>query len=338
MPLAAIPPDTTDWHIRERGVRDGTSPTGTFEMSGSTGERTFRVMWEKRLSFATYMLGYGLPYTVGGVRKLSRLIPQALHPDTPDIRATRIVRVSGHQWTGTDPPRADGEPYVWTNGLVNVFTDAEIVVHYEHLPYAYLEDDAITTEMDRYVTRGDVRSSAEFLAYPGAGFKYARNPALADPADGADGTTIPGDQGVIVPQEEFVLTWERIPEELAEPGSDLHDTIHGTSVYDPLPYHGAINSIEFDGKPAGTVLLSGVRPIRHLSPLGSGFEYAMEYAFTYRPTGWNYRPYFQPAGAGTVVTWYFASKDGTHYAPGSVPDGKSYYHERDLNLLFSAGF
>jgi hypothetical protein len=331
-PLHLSVPDTGPMNIREVGVRDGSSPSQSFETGASGGERRFRVTWEERFNFVKYMLGYSETYIDMGTRKLSRLIPQAIHPDTPDIRATRVVKMAGHKWTGTDPARGEGAPYEWSDDLVNVFQDADITVGYEHLDYKYLEDDDVnlSTEQDRYVVRGETRPSAEYVGLPGAVMKYRRSV----PASGAPhGLSIPFNVGKILPQEVFELTWCRLPEDVWGTDAPLYQTVYGTGAIDDVPYLGCVNSEPFQGRPAGTVLFSGMRPQLNRSPLGTGWEWDLGFEFTYDPNFWNWKYYFDRTGS--AAGWYQVGQSLTYTAENAYPDEDSLYNVRDLNFLFS---
>ncbi|AMV25123.1 hypothetical protein VT84_12060 [Gemmata sp. SH-PL17] len=62
---AIEPPDVAtikSWKIRERGVRDGGSPTEAFEVDSSHAERTFLCAWEHRSAVFAFFLGHAQIY------------------------------------------------------------------------------------------------------------------------------------------------------------------------------------------------------------------------------------------------------------------------------------
>lgn len=333
MPQLEYPSQETidTWEVKERGVRDGSSPREVFEINNSTCERTFLVLWEHRHDLVKYLLGYSETWDDSGTTRLSRLLP-CYHPDYPDMVATKVTSIRGHKFTGWQ--ELPDEDYRWTFNQLNVFEHAEVTVMYEHAPYARVEDEDLYvggSELDRYVVRGEVTPSAEYLQLPGAVFKYTRSVGTSNP----HGVAIPFNSGRVLPQEKFTLTWVRLPENVWTPESGLYQLIYGTGLGDVVPWMGCVNSVEFYGRPPGTVLLSGVRPILNRSPLGEGFEWDLEYTFDFDPNGWNYKYYHGIGAASSDNGFYFVSGNGTYYAPGSVPDWRSIYNERDLNDLFS---
>jgi hypothetical protein len=353
MPALSYPTQSVidSWNVRERGVRDGTSPTEQLEIDNSTADRTFLVKWEYRHDFAKYMVGYAETWTdTGPTIRLSRLLPRA-HPELPDLVATKVTSIKGLKWTDwavdvdeLDPYRDDellhhGHPdYRWTDDQINVFQDAEVVIHYDHAPYDRVEDDdiyATMTEFDRYVERGESQPSAEYLQLPGAVFKYVQETGSANP----HGVTIPFNTGRVLPQEKFILTWRRLPENVWTPDGGLYQLIYGTGVWDTVPYLGCINGDPFYGRPMGTVLFENVRPILRKSPLGTGWEWDLEFHFAYDPNGWNWKFYFG-ATAGTAADngFYFVSRGSTHYFSDTLPDYESIYNSRDLNNLFDVNY
>jgi hypothetical protein len=339
------------WDVRERGVRgSGTSsPEESLEIDSAGATRTFRVKWDKRKDFAKYMLGYGVTWDDSGTRRLSRLLPRA-HPDYPDLVATKVTRIVGHKWTGVavnsvtagyaaDSARHHGHPaYQWTDAQINQYQDAEVTIQYDHAPYARAEDAAIyasgTGELDRYVIRGETTPGAEALQLPGAVLNYIREAPDTYPPHTIK---IPFNAARVLPQEKFVLTWHRVPEDVWDTTSTLYERVYtGDDVGGvTTPYFGAVNRQPFYGRDGGTVLLSGVRPVLKKSPLGSGFEWDIEYTFDFDPYGWNWKFYFGTGANAVYNGWYLVGKSTTHYFSDTLPDDYAIYNTRDLNKLFS---
>jgi hypothetical protein len=330
---AIVPPiqdDVDAWGVEEIGVRDGSSPAESFEINGSSAERTFRVNWDLRNEFVWWMLGYAQTWDDSGTTRLSRLLPQQ-HPLYAGLVATKCTRIKGYKWTGNAVADVDGEYQFPVDGSqISTFAKADVTIRYDHVTYDRVEDDDIydtLTEMDRYVVRGDIQPGADYMTMPGAAFSY-RVSGGADP----DGFPVAINSGRIVPTERFPLTWHRVPENVWSPDSGLNDFVYGLGSYSSGPALGAVNKTTFYGRPPGTVLLEAVRPILLRDPFGIDLEWDIEYTFAYNPRGWNYLYYFDLNGSDSG--WYFVSSLG-YEAPGSVTDDTSIYNERDLNLLFS---
>lgn len=320
MPALSYPSQATidTWNIEERGVRDGSSPEERFELNGAGCTRIFRCDWADRVDVVKFFLGYSAIWDNAGTPTLSRLLPQA-HPLFPSFAATKVTSVKGIKWTGN----AVGGAYQYKldSSQINLFKYAELTIQYEHVDYEMLDDGEITDEQDRYVSRGETTPSAEFLQLPGGAFKYIS--ASTPPHQ----TVIPFNVGKILPQEKFILTWRRLPEAAWAIGSNLYDRVYDNG------YLGAINANVFWGRPVGTVLFSGVRPILNRSPLGDGFEWDLEYTFDYDPHGWNHKYYYNPAG--TNNGFHFVGTGTTIYTATTLPDNYSIYNSRTLENLFA---
>lgn len=343
------------WNVRERGPKSHESPRETFEVDQSTCERVFLVNWPDRYKFIRYMLGYAQTWDDSGTTRLSRLLPYK-HRDLPDLVATKVTSVVGHRWTWyaetvdendtdyrNDEARHHKHPdYRFKTDQFNVYDDAEITVLFEHVEYDRVEDAAIAdvgyNEMMRYVSRGDVTPSGEALQLPGAVFNYTTEDATSVP----HGIKIPFNCAKILPQEKFVLTWKRLPEDVWTPDSTLYRRIYiGDAVGDPLgvakvPYIGTVNRKNFYGRPKGTVLFESVRPLLKKSPLGVGLEWDLEFTFVYKPEGWLNLYYFGLGDNSAYNGYYFVrAQGGTIYTPDVLGDDIGLYNTRDHNLLFS---
>lgn len=351
MPALAYPDQATEidlWDVRERGVKDGRSPTESFEIDQSKATRVFLVKWEYRHDFVWHMLGYAATWNDGGTLRLSRLLPSS-HPDLRDLRAVR-ASVTGHKWVENllapgdadyedDPDRHHGHPeYQWQGEQLNVYHDAEVTIEYEHASFDCVEDQDVYdadaggvegAEMARYVIRGDVTPSGEALQLPGAVFQYIRETGTDPPHN----IKIPFNTAKILPQEKFTLTWHRLPANVWTPESHLYERIYGTG--GDIAYFGCINTKVFYGRAEGTVLFSGVRPVMRKSPLGDALEWDIEYTFDYDPLGWNNKYYFGTGANAAYNGVYLVGKGSTFYDPDLVPDDYSVYNARDLNKLFS---
>jgi hypothetical protein len=332
---AITPPDQSEidaMEVVELGARDGSSPVESFEINGSTAERTFRVNWASRNAFVWWMLGYAETWDDAGTTRLSRLLPQA-HPLYPDLVATKCTRIKGFKWNGNEVADVGGVYQFPVDGSqISTFAKADVTIRYDHVTYERVEDAdiyATLTEFDRFVVRGEVTPGADYLQLPGAAFKYYRSSGTTAP----DGFAVPFNSGRIIPTERFVLTWHRLPENVWTPDSGLSAFVYGTGAYSSGAALGSVNKTTFYDRPPGTVLLESVRPILLRDPFGTGVEWDIEYTFAYSPKGWNFLYFYDYSG--TNSGWYHVSSSGDYEAPGSVTDNRSIYNERELNNLFS---
>lgn len=340
------------WNVRDAGVRDGSSPTETFELNNNTTTKKFLVAWAKRFDFMKYMIGYGIVWNDSGTTRISRLLPRA-HADSPKLIATKITRVKGLQFASTnvttvtggyaaDPTRCFDHPaYQWSDAQGSTYKDAEIEIFFEQPRVLLVEDSVIYTgghsETERYVEVGDFDGGAEYLTLPGAMMMYARSSGSANP----HGVSIPFSIGKVMPKEKFALIWKRLPVGVWDPGapSDLYKFVYGDGG-SIKPAIGRVNKVLFYGKPIGTVLLEAVKPQLNLNPIGTDFEWELRFDFQFDPYLWNNKYYFKAGGgAGGDNGFYFVTAKGTvgsptYEAPGSVSDDASIYNEVDLNRLF----
>ncbi|VTT98870.1 unnamed protein product [Gemmataceae bacterium] len=328
-PLAYPDQATVDlWNVREKGTRDGSSPSESLLVDASSATRVFEVDWENRHQFVKLMLGDVALWDDGGTTKLSRLLPRK-HPVLTDLIATRAPRITGHKWVANEIPGLDDEYEFDVAGTqMNVFEKAIVEIQYEHAPFTRLEDDEVAeSEVERFVSLDDTQPSAEFLQLPGAVLAYIRETGTDPPHNLA----IPFNTAIVVPQEVRRVTWHDIPEEVWVPGSALWDRVYGAE--GAPSYLGSINSVEFLGFPTGTLLFSAVQPRRLKSPTGVGFRWSLTYEFTFRPSGHNWAYYWDRTGANSG--WYFIGPKGGafHYAD-TVPDNYSLYAARDFHDLF----
>ncbi|AMV24124.1 hypothetical protein VT84_06985 [Gemmata sp. SH-PL17] len=331
---ALEPPDAEEiatWEIRERGVRDGGSPTEAFEGSSSHAERTFFCKWDKRADVVKWMLGHAIVWDDSGTLKLSRLLAQ-VHPDFPGLICTKCTSIRGHRWVDNAVPIDPDEGYEFSATQVNQFQDAELSFQYESMPFTQATDVEVATadgdETIRYVSRDSFEVSGEYLSLPGSAFVWQRSGAAAP-----NGQSIPSNVGKIVPGAVMSVTWWRLPDSVFEPESALWGRVFGTDEGDD-PFLGKINSAEMFGLPQGCVLFSGFKPIRRRAPLGDSYEWDITFEFTFKPSGHNWVYFMDPTDA-TNSGYYFVGKPGSGVQPADVlDDGVSIYNSIDLNDLF----
>ncbi|HEX4606919.1 MAG TPA: hypothetical protein VH092_01815, partial [Urbifossiella sp.] len=231
--MAQLTPYTQDqidgFHIFELGVRDGSSPTLNLDVAGSTAEREFLCDWGSRYDVIRYFLGDASDFVDTGVTKLSRLLPQLL-PGRTDFIATKVSRVTGHQWSDFDIDPDDAEEdgsYRFADSTVNRFSCAKLVVQYEKLLWAIKADDAIETELDRFVQQMPGQSTADYLTVPASCQQFF------DPAGVSRGNPVghlepvPYGVGLTETTYRFSLVWWKVPKKLYGPGSVLWTRIFG---------------------------------------------------------------------------------------------------------------
>lgn len=286
----------------EYGVKDGDSPNEQFDMTSATATRIIDVAWANRGIAAYQLLGYAQWNPVDPLNPvIQRYLPD-FHPDFPWMVATKISNIKGIGARG------------WTvaNGTkIAKYQSARITVQYEFPDYDLQYDDYTVSEFDRYRTF-EAKPAAEYLSVPlGSGEPYLKW------SQGRVGKPFPGNVGFIVGSIDFHWKWLQVPFE-ALPFDDILGTV------------GRVNKTEFADCPAGTLLLIGVDYKRNNSPYGLR-TWTIEYTARYNPRLHNNFYDFIPPSPG----WYQASTTGTYYAPGSVPDGKLLFDEREYENLFT---
>ena len=197
----------------------------------------------------------------------------------------------------------------------------------EEVPGAYS-----VREIERFVRILEPTPSFDYVQLPGGTFNFIKN--------GGGGPTgvIPNTNfGRIFGTTQHKLLWKRLPfflYNLSTP-SDWQKRIWGDNDYpDRLPLIGTINKYYWAGFRPGTLLLENVRPIPVDSMFGYVYEWDIEFTLNHDPHGWNWKYYYPQSSNTTDRGWYYVGAGSTYYAPGSVPDDKSIYNERDFDLLF----
>lgn len=227
--------------------------------------------------------------------------------------------------------------------------------------------EAMADETGRYTEVTDPKSSAEYLQLPGMVLYYTRPDQELDeggilgpmPA----GLSIPYGTGLILPQEEITVVWRRVPYEVFDPLgqgdygsgggwfggsgaganlSPLYKRIYGDPEdpddEDKLPYLGTINKTAIFGRAAGTLMFSGVDPVRRSGPTPDTFEWDLHYKFLYDPNrGWDRKYYHPNTKDSAEAGWYYVSRTAVNYAHGSIPDKDSQYNEREFRDLWVVG-
>jgi len=306
--------------IEWRGIRDGSTPTLSFEISGNRATATCFVNPEEFESAVLYFVGLSVVVTPGsGDPWISRLLPFRL-PGREGFVCTKITKASGHKFTGKQP----GVNWVG-------YKKVEMELLFEVPKYELFEDEELGNEYDRYVEPQPNDWTSETISTFGSNFKFARDPGGATPTAAPHGQPVPTNSCYKVqPKESFTMTWWRVPYDAISDDSDLWARIQGTGEQDDIPLVGAINSAAMFGRPTGTVFLKGVRRTLDVSPVGDGTkEWRVDYSFETLPSGWNWL-WWASASDPDTNGYYMVSSDGAFATAATVGDKQSFYAARDL--------
>jgi len=320
------PEEVAAFGAKWRGVRDGSTPTMSFEVNANRAEATCFVNWGSWPDAVLYFVGASRVYDdFGGIgtTRISRLLPYRF-PGREGLVCTKVTRLTGFDYLGT----------VDENGFP-LYRYAEIGLLFEAVPYLIAADGDITSELQRYVEIGPSETSVETIQTYGGNFKFARDPAADDPAALPNGIPIPTNTvNKMVATDSFEVTWHRVPEDAVSESSSWFNRLQGDGTQEGGGLIGKINSEEIFGRKVGTVLLTGARRVRDKSPTGDGsFEYRVIFTFKGRPSGWNWL-YFASPQFPSVNNFYMISSSGTFNSADTVPDGDSLYNADDLAAAF----
>lgn len=321
-------------NIRTFKVRDQSHPTERREVGSSTAQRVFLVDWEQRYNFMELVLGNANAYLDADDNlQLSRLLPDptwGVWPGYPKIIATKILDSRGFgKNLGED---ADNLP---------LYPSAQVTVGYELVPWCLLDDEHTMSESQRYVIQpqsGD--SEADYVTLPGGVLQYIVQGGTAPPA-----LPIPHlkkiqfNLGKVFPTQSRTWTWVRLPPNAYFPGSPLHTRLwYGSPTDNPpysVPFIGTINSEAVFKYNVGTMLLEKVSEKINRDVLGQGDSTDLYFQWSFRPTGWNWMPFYDPTtnADGTPTNpkangIYFIGKSNTVYTADVLPDDYSLYNAR----------
>ncbi len=276
--LAESPSDTftkSDW----KEAIETTQPGGGEAFSLESGEAVIvvEIPWLKARSFIRFTLGWsyadnGSPY------RLRRENPQA-HPRFPWLTASTVsfgsVSPVGVAGVGT---KVDG---IYT-GDVPVAKYARILatVRFVDRPWQFLTDaDASTPARESLRnTYFDLSPSIEVLSAEGLNnIKFAFSPG---PPTGPPNTAIPAPFGTLMSKVNYSLNWMWVPQEYISNGTVFYPTKIMSCV-------GRVNSADFKGFPAGTLLLQAPTfqrfrfPLPGVTPFDNFFGYNIRFPLQY---------------------------------------------------------
>lgn len=308
--------DQWEWIVGDEAPDEDTMSTdqGVATMSGYFyPDHAF--LWDA----VAFMVGYS-KVNFNNQFKLDRWLP-AVHPRWPMMRCT-TVSVKGVEFDGTVDPI---EPRPLRYLTLPKYERYRFDCHFEQPQFNYLDNGQCDTEWERYLTV-DPTDESEFVVVDGGRFIYSA------PNQNFDGTPFNGPAWrVRVERSGLMVTAYGIPA----------DFIMNTF---SIPVHflaakNKVNSTDFLGLPAGTMLLQDYKITKRAQPIATNsvnallFGCTVEMHFGYTDParghtgsslrGWNLFP--PPAGYNSA-NWWPAQ---THSDFGS----KSQYDVYDHNKL-----
>lgn len=309
----------------EFGVRDGGSPVPTVDLETASVARIYKVDWDDMQQAIAQLLGYS---SLDGDGKLTRHLPER-DPDFIGLWASRVSQAQGIVWDSKETQ---------THGSTNVFKLAAIHVDFQPRPYWVLSDAAVSTtdpETEEVTTNEFLRFVEVVASIEGdylsmddgtIGVMHYSEGPNGFPTVGDARSKFPSTTGKIICAENYTFVWHSIPD-AGIPEDTILDTV------------GCVNKTDFGDLstprltfPAGNLLLLGAswRRIHMWTPSGVTPAWTITYMAKYKDFGHN-----------RVFDWHLGSRqfvrisvNGTDYPPGSVPDGKCIYNEREFALLF----
>lgn len=290
---------------------------GDEDYSSQNGQaiRVFYTTWGERKLFIDYLLGWSVP--VG--KTLRRVLPDQ-HPDFPPLYA---VDASS---------KGVGSAFVGTSGAI-AFPLSKITATYRAVDYIVTDDASIAgSELNRFCSRTYTYSS-QYLSVQGYMQWVSRT----------ESKTLTAPPGQIVGLTEYNVVWHGVPGGQVPADVPLSGTISALA--------GCVNSKEFDGYPAGSVLFLGADP--HMSKpqltatvglpgfyqweMGYKFLIARDSVFFYPPLPTD--PISEVAGHQYLYDtqnkiWDLITSDGMIGGVNANGTSTTLYQYDDLNKLF----
>lgn len=228
------------------------SPTISFRDGKLIGKRVFVIDWSDQLAFVEEL--FGTYKNVGGSFVYT---PPAHFPNAPTMYPVSIdVKPFGDRIVSAATALSTGSDY----------EKAQVDVAYE-LQF----DGDESGQPDGTFLRYSSDIGAEYLTIPGRVWRWPGGEVLGEDPN----------LGIIVPTEQFTLSWERVP---APPWTAIYQL------------RGRINASAWRGYPAGTVMFMGARAEIAFQVL-QGSYWNLEYHFSVKTqkltnssgwVGWNH--------------------------------------------------
>ncbi len=278
------------------------SPRIQVQQQGTTAWRRFRVAWSDWQPFARLLVGT-YRVTAGRVR----FVPPLPFPGIANLLVDEleVEPLDGSSPNGT----AIGTAKQGTN--------------------AYPDGGALVTATYRTLFDQDNQSRVKLPKVPGGtiltyqaelGVEYLSTPGRVWRWQGAPAPRVLAEDqfpGVLIPQGNFQLSWQRVP-------LPPWDAIRAL--------RGKVNQLEFVGAPAGTVMFLGAKATRQFQFIERGGFWKLEYVFAENTrhlaaggeVGWNYFYREQPVA-------------GEHWLPIEDASGRPPYASADFAPLFQLG-
>lgn len=350
--MAVIPTGIGKIQFVERvfNAAPGASPVESIKMDNCTAMKIYDVAWNSRVAAAMDILGR--------VEKAGTLIKRILplyHPEyggaTPYLWATGIPQIQG---IGAPLDGNFKQQVAGTGAEVAEYHTARMTIQFETMPFqmpgageadagagAEAKDESnwtgFTAAGDPYAQSGRGRyvvrqsqPSGRYIPIPRGGMKFVNT--MTDPKlRGQDIGLMGISAGKIVPMVEHHWTWKFVPANCV-PTPIINPSLNGFAFGAIELTIGTVNSVKFNGAPAGTLLLTGVhiKPLYGYAAVTGQIMYDVEYVVLFNPFGHNNVP-VNDAG---VFTWAEITVDGVPHAVTDI--GVHVYDGADYSNLFKA--
>ncbi len=313
-------PAEDEWDANEYKILHDGSGGGTFARDNSQGNIVYICEYYYFEKFLDVILGK----TVNSGTGLSR------SASTPDFDTSQGSLPEAHPYlsnyfAASASSEAKGissqDPIVgplWKKAVINVM--------FRPTTYNILGDDAISTELDRFVSRIP-EASAEFQTSLGIFAWCGKSTPEGKP------WALDVQPAFVVPSTRWVYTWHQIPVATRSDGSP--DLGNPPNIDTVTPLIGSINSDPFDdlyGK--GSVLFSSWSPKLVMPSAATTHNYYWDIQYNFGVRDMGSSPYADSERAG----WNFAFDPlrgiWDKYAILGNPTGFTMYPYADLNTLF----
>lgn len=205
--------------------------------------------------------------------RLKRTLPVA-HPQFPWLFADGITGISGVSPTESTDADPDGILEAEPLPTYMEYEEYEVRIQFTSRRYSITSDEAIPTrtlnyyddnddaqvkqiaeEWTRFVEK-EYGPSGEYITAQQGQFTFRSDPNPTINEGPQNGSTVPGGTiRIFVNSRQIRYRWYAVPLAYLESTNNYFDQVMGH-----------VNQLEFDGYPAGTLLLTGVQPLRIYTP------------------------------------------------------------------------